>query len=309
MPLYAAQQPGSLRSTPGKTKHQKIAHKILTEAGYRFVRIDGNEHNQYRNEFGQRASVVCSPRSSENGITELKALIRRQQREREASMPTATQTQSASTVDIVDQLVAMGDQSMMRPPARKDTPAGKARIAAYTSWLRRVLEKHAPIHGKHVEDATKRLGFKAYDLVNARKALDVKVMREGGPTGRWLIALPHQVPEGAITRRNPAEEPLGVQVEPRERIESVNLETGEIKLAPPAPVREAMESFAGEALTPLTPTNGKPQPSEAQAAMLMLAETLGLHVPGEEARQALLQADRALVEAREALSNAIASLA
>lgn len=301
-------QPGSLRSQPGKTKFQKQAHGILTEAGYRFVRIDSNEHNLYRNVHGQRCSAVCSPRSPSQALTELRQRIRRHEREREASMPTtAHQTESASRVDIVDQLVALADPSMMKPMARKDTPAGKARIAAFTAWLRRVLEKHAPIHGKHVDEAALRLGFKLYDVVNARKALDVKVMREGGPHGRWLIALPHQVPEGAITRRVPGQEPLGIDViEPEgPRPDPTDGSMPE----PPSPVMPNLSVDVSQKPDPVeqlrsvpASSNGRGQLTDQQAAFLMMAETLGLKVPGQEARLALEQARKAIDRALESLA-------
>jgi hypothetical protein len=288
----------------GRSTHQNAAHRILADAGYRFDRLDGQGHNHYRNEHDQEVIVAGTPRNSSEGINRIRNTIRRNQRDRQEAHVTIAQQSPA----LVDQLVAMADPLVLKPLGPNDhqkSQAARIKYQAFVGWLRRVYEKHAPLPALPLEQAVQRLGFTQSQLHRAKKDLGVKSVRMADGSGHvgsgfWVSCLAHQVPEGSVPYGGTRAPTLGVSVtkpepepEPEGRLVS-HLEVtkaGEIKLREPAPEE-----------------NGRPPMSEQQTAFLMMAESLGMKLPGQEAREALVKAGEALDDAHAALSAALEAL-
>jgi len=264
--------------------HQRQAHVYLSDAGYRWERMDGNAHNHYVNNYGQRFVVVGSPKNTDEGMKRVRETIRRQIRERQEQNVKASQIEPS----LADQLVAMADPFLLKKIDMQNRAAMLARAAAFDKWLMRVLEKRGPLTAVVLEDAGERIGFPRTNMTGSRKRIGAVAYRE---KQAWMVCLPYQLPANKQARRTGKEIELGVSVEVPET---------------PAPDVQTAERVLVEAAAM---TNGKRELTDQQAALLMMAETLGLKMPGDEARDALKQASAALDDAHAALSAAIEALA
>lgn len=269
----------------GMSAHQRRCHAILRDAGYSWERMDGNAHNHYVNDYGQRYVTVGSPKNTDQGINRLRDTIRRQTRERQEQNVKQSQIEPS----LADQLVAMADPFLLKQIDMSNRAAMLARAAAFDKWLKRSLEKHGPLYAVVLENAAERIGFPRSNVSSSRKRIGAVAYRE---KASWMVCFPYQLPANKQKRRTGKEVELGVQIEEKPPIESITHEQAAV--------------IAGHAVI----ENGKPAAAirEQQAAFLMMAEAMGMKMPGDEARDALRQASAALDDAHAALSAAIEAL-
>lgn len=274
MSATRANRPGAT-GRPGNSTHQRWADKVLRERGYSFLRSNSNDHNIYENTAGQRVTVSCTPRNEGNARRLVLNDIAKHNKQRTA-MPT-------NTVSAVDQYLAMADSFLMTPPAKDDTRAVRARYSALTSWCKRVLERHGPVKAADLTAAAARIGYDRNLFNRARINAGAVSYNAGGKPSVWMVCLEHQLPADKRMRARASDHQLiGVVVEQPEP-----------QAAPSEPA----------------PTNGRHELTDQQAAALMLLESVGMKMPGDEAREKLMDAMRALQIAQDAVGQALDALA
>lgn len=263
---------------------QKRAHAMLTTAGYHWVKTDSHEHNHYHNATRQIVIVPSSPRSESAELAKVERYIRSHDRERQALN---TQTK----VTLVDQLVAMGD-AFLTNHEDQSQHAVSARLSALAAWARRACEKHGPIPTADMTSAAERLGYTERQIRGSRDTAGLASYKPGGHGVGWMVALPEQVPESYKTRTTKPKS--GVIVEQPE----------------PATDRDGTRPDIGAALVAphAFPLNGKPEQTDAQAAFLMMAETLGLQLPGAEMKVSLERVRTSLQAALQSVEQALETL-
>lgn len=269
-----------------KTTFQRRMHKVMKIAGYEFTRHDARGHNTYVNAHGQYIGIPGTPRNDGRAAVTIKAEITRNKREREANEV------STPTMSQADVYLAMADKFLMTEAT--DSRGRKARIQALEGWCKRVLERHGPVVAGDLIEAAERMGFPRIVLQKARTRIGAVTFNAGGTdkSKTWRVCLPEQVPEHKRARINPAAREF----------------EGEIEKPEPAP------DFASylDREQAKTETNGKHEPTDQQAAFLLLAETMGLELPKTkdttEALESLRYAAEQLLKAQEAIADAVKQL-
>lgn len=193
---------------------QRMAHDLLSEEGWSFVRRTGKGANTYQHPDGRRTNVIATPRNEGDALDYLKQAIKSPRQairpgtreldtpQKEATVPTTTEK--------TDALVALADNWL-----RTHVPAGRRetleRAAAFQGWVRRCIEHHGPMPALQLEEAAHTMGgFSSAQCTKARKDLGVRAWREG--TREWMIGFDSQVPHGvsAYQRADQApEHPIG----------------------------------------------------------------------------------------------------
>lgn len=293
------------QSRMGKMAHQRKADRMLRAAGFHFTRIDGANHNHYRNDNEVEVVVPGSPRSSSQDLQRIRDVIKKSLKKEEA-MPTST-----SNVTVVDRMVAMADPFLLKElPEDPDRLAIQARNQALAGWVRRVIEKHGPVSGNDLRAAAERIGFSHHHVTRARKDAGVLAFRAGGVKTAWLVGLDYQVPKNSAVY-GASRSSNGVQTEAPEPQPEPSIENKAAGTAPLAGsgVSHLVADESGVTMreTPAA-SNGARKLTDQQAAALMLLESLGIHQPGDEAKRALENASKALDDAHAALSMALEAL-
>lgn len=318
-------------SLPSNTKFQRDADKILVGEGFIYERQTAKTANRYVHPDGRVLTVSATPRNPSNAMTLLKQKLRNADvhliRQGKEAMPTK------STVDPTAPLVSMADSFLLREHDGS-REAVQARAHAFNGWVKRVLERHGPMPSTQLEDAAAKIGFTRHQVAKARKALNVSAWRQGlsggSGAGHWVVGLPHQIPENKMVYGELRERPdNGVAVvsedaalEPVDTL-AVTDSTGdgsELFAAPEEPPSPSLDepiavfSSRGEQALAELKRAGEAREldraaipfasNDAQAAALILLETLGVKMPGDEARLELRSAMAACREAATAASRA-----
>lgn len=293
-----------------QTTHQRQMHQLVMSKGYRFKRGDAASHNIYENDYGQHITVPGTPRSDGNSRRAILQEIRRHDREREGNVTTTT------GASVVDQMVALAGDYLMKPPKDNSKATQRARSTAIAGWLKRVLERHGPVATNTVKEAAERLGIPPSALQNARAVTGTRSISQGN-TGGWLMCLPHQVPADRNATAGPQHK------DPTKRAPQSDVEPEQAERPPTPNIVRLVPNLHGEDQDGTRPgaaaalvssafaepaQNGKRELTEQQAALLLMAESLGLQLPGESARLALVSAQSALRAAQLAVENAMEAL-
>lgn len=280
-----ARQHGDRRaSNRGHSLHQDRAHKYLTSQGFDFYRMSGKTSNVYRNKAGQIIMVNATPTSPSNEMNHLRQAV---QNGKEGKV--ATQAQSPTVA-----LVAMADPFLLKTPTGR--VAVQARNAALAGWVKRCLERHGPLNPKILMSAGRELGFSDSQLTRARTAAGAvayTIPGSGAGKGKGqnptLVALDHQVPEGASVIGRSAKPPvLGVQPEAPEHPIGENNGEGPEPREEPAQAPDPIDWDGTGATAPLMPSeSGLKTPVPARAFM-QLDETVRMDGDVGAAAQLLL---------------------
>jgi len=277
MSVSRANRPGATGQR-GHSSHQNWADKVLREKGYTFLRSNSNDHNVYVNDVGQRITVSCSPRNDGNARRMTLNDIARHTKQR-------TAVSTTREVSRVDQYLAMADSYLTNATKTDSKREQKARYSALTSWTKRVLERHGPVHSKDLVGAAERLGYPRNLFNNARIAAGAISYNAGGSPSVWMICLEHQLPEGFNARKRISDPPMAVD-----------------PIAPEPPLPPEDQEVVERSVAAL---NGKPQVSDQQAAALMLLESLGMKTPGQDVKDAIKIIHAELEQAKYAIEHAL----
>lgn len=316
-------------SLPNQTRVQREAHAILTEHGFEYVRQTGKGMNMYRHPDGRTQSVAATPRNADNTMHMLRQNLNnphvQRVKQRKEAQVAATQT----PVDLVTKIVAMADPFLLKEH-NGSREAVLARASAFEGYVKRVVEKHGPVATLDLTEAVERIGFSHHQLAKARASLGLGAFREGGPSGgKWVIAFPYQMPEDKRPRQQEttrngvpieshengvqveADDPVETPAESPEKLpEAVLAASGRVVVHPPAPDVETAERILTEAPRVLDRTAvpfERSGDTDVRAAAELLLSSLGVKMPGEDARQALRDARAALRAANDMVLKADAA--
>lgn len=204
---------------------------------------------------------------------------------------------STQTIDPVDALIAGADAFLLRPAT--DQNSRNARYSALIGFVKRTIERNGPTPAAHLTEAIVRLGYSKDRANDAKRSAGVVSYRiKEGDKMLWVNALPHQVPEGHSYRKDQNTgglKPHDVQVtlsDPNEAVPSPAL------IAATNGVSSVSRGEYALAKAVLAPDNS----TEVSAAAIMLLESLGIKMPGQDAKDALEAAHEALQRTEAALS-------
>jgi hypothetical protein len=314
----------------GRTKHQRQADDLLTAHGFVFQRRTGHGANLYHHPDGRKQVVNGTPQNPAGEYARIKREIRGT-----TTKGTDVSTTPQDVTNPVTLYVSMSDPFLLKQPKSRLEIA--ARQQALAGWVKRVLERHAPVKAMDLQAAALQMGFKERQIREARLAAGAvaftipgaSVGQGKGSSISWA-ALPHQVPEDAslLGRKRDVqasngvaavreEEPAGMTISPPDAVTTtVPGEHFRQELASPAPGDGGIgvAPVSPEDDTPATPAPTTPaavssenRDGVAAAAQLLLGE-LGVKMPGEEARQGLRDAMASVRATQEAAARAMAAL-
>lgn len=198
-----ARQHGSRQATTrGHSAHQEWAHKFLCSQGWEFDRQTSKTGNVYKHSDGRIVSVDATPMSHTNARNHLRQAITLRE-----GIEVATTTPSPTAP-----LVAMADPFLLKEPTSRE--GARARYAASVGWIKRVLERHAPVASPLLFKAGAEIGLSKYTLEKARIDAGAVAFKQAGVV---MVCLEHQLPEGSSRVGRARKDPeLGVQHEAAE---------------------------------------------------------------------------------------------
>lgn len=282
---------------PGRTKHQRDADRLLTGRGFVFERRTNHGSNLYFHPDGRSVTVNGTPSNPQGEYDRIR---------RQTELPMkGDEVQSKTEVGPAAQYVALADQELFRDT--KNRADIRRKQSALVGWMRRVLERCGPVISRDMMTAGEQMGFSYAQLTRARTdggivAYTIPGAARGKGKGQNTVyaALDYQVPEEAsVVGRRPKQTEVSVIAEE---------ESETVPEPPPAPEPGEATRALSEILGPRAALNGA-QEGDVAAAALLLLESLGVKKPGDEAREALRQAEDRLDEALQAVRRAIGSLA
>lgn len=193
----------------GRSKFQRDADQVLTDADFSFVRRTGHSSNLYHHDDGRKIIVHATPRNPSNAMGYIKQKLRNPETAKQRQGiedPMATTEASVAT-----RMVALADPFLFNQEDNS-RHATRARASALASWVKRAVERYGPVLAGDLSEACASMGYSASSLAKARVAAGVVgyvvpgSAKGKGQLSAW-VCLSHQVPEGASVtgRRTRAE--------------------------------------------------------------------------------------------------------